>query len=110
MKNIPTFLSSLFLKTNVVITIIDARIAYKPVINAKLPEIKFGKSKLPMLIETVASTIQLPIISPIASSYSFLRIAVKSTISSGKEVPIETMKKLMKNSDTLKTDDSLITD
>ena len=110
MKNIPAFLSSLFLNVSVVITIIEAKIAYKPVIVANPPDMKVGKSKFPMLIEIVASTIQLPMISPMANSYSFFRIAVRSTMSSGIEVPIETMKKLTRYSETLKTDESLMID
>jgi len=110
MKKIPDLVSSLFLNANVVITMIEAKIAYNPVIIANLADIKFGKIKFPMLIETVASTIQLPMISPIANSYSFFLIAVTSTRSSGREVPIETMKKLIRYSDTLKTAESLMTD
>ncbi len=110
MKNNPDFLSSLFLNASVEITMTEAKIAYNPVINPNLPETIFGKSRFPMLIETVASTIQLPMMSPIANSYSFFRIAVKSTMSSGREVPIDTKKKLIRYSEILKIVDNLMID
>jgi len=61
-------------------------------------------------METVASTMQLPIMSPIASLYYLLRIAAKSTTSSGSEVPTASMKKLIRNSGIPNIVDRLIAD
>ena len=98
MKNTPAFLSSFCLTASTSKTAIEANNAYKPVVSASLAETATGKIKAPIPIERPASTMQLPIASPMAIPYCFLRTAVKSTASSGKDVPIETTKKLIKYS------------
>ncbi len=69
-----------------------------------------GKKNCPNEMEIVASTMQLPMMSPIANSNCFLRIAVKSTTSSGSDVPRASAKKLMKNSGISSSADNKITD
>jgi len=61
-------------------------------------------------MDNVVSTKQLPKISPIAILYCFFLIAVISTNNSGNEVPIATMKKLMKYSGIWISSANLITE
>lgn len=63
---IPAFLSIFFLTAIIIKTIKDAIIVYRTVGTASSAEIACGKNTCPMPMESVASTIQLPTISPIA--------------------------------------------
>ena len=110
MNNAPVFLSTLSLIASVDMTIMDANIAYRPVIITSCPDTSTGKIKGPIPMAKLASTMQLPIRSPTASLYCLLRIAVISTTSSGRDVPMATTKKLMRYSETWKTYDIVITD
>jgi hypothetical protein len=94
MKKTPVFLSTFFLNASINITMMDPNSAYIPVIIARFPDTVTGKISGPIPIEKRASKMQLPIVFPIASSYSFLRAAVTLTKSSGRDVPIATAKKL----------------
>ena len=58
------------------------------VVEARSADTDCGKKNWPILIDRLASIIQLPKMSPINNLYSFLRIAVISTDNSGSEVPI----------------------
>ena len=78
--------------------------------DASSPETACGKKTWPIPIERLASTTQLPIMSPITISYCFLRSAVRSTASSGRDVPIATKKKLMMYSGMLRIAESTMTD
>ena len=91
-RSIPVFLSTFLLKVRSNITMPEAPIVVNVVRPANPAEIVCGKRNNPAPIDTVASTMQLPIMSPIATSYCLLRIAVKSTTSSGSDVPIEAKK------------------
>lgn len=62
--------------------------AYTPVIIARFPDTEIGKINGPIPIEKQASKIQLPMVFPTVSSYSFLRAAVTLTKSSGRDVPV----------------------
>ena len=68
MNNAPAFLSSFFLSASVNMTTMEPNIAYRPVIMAVSPDTICGKKSCPIPIETEASTIQIPMASPIASS------------------------------------------
>jgi len=59
-----------------------------------LPDTVIGKNKGPIPTEKPASTMLLPMMSPIAISHCLFRTAVKSTTSSSREVPIATLENL----------------
>jgi hypothetical protein len=99
MKNAPAFLPTLSVSASVNMTKKEPNNAYQPVIAASSPDIMVGKSNCPIPRERLASTRELPMMSPIASSYCLLRRAVKSTTSSGRDVLIATMKKLIRYSE-----------
>ena len=92
MRNTPVFLSTFPLKARSSITTPEAPIVINVVMLASPAEIVCGNRNNPVPIATVASTIQLPIISPMATSYCLLRTAVKPTTSSGRDVPIDARK------------------
>ena len=92
MNNAPAFLSTFSLSAIVNTTTMEPNIAYKPVIMAGPPDTACGKKTCPIPTETEASTIQLPMASPMTSSYCFFRRAIKSTVNSGRDVPIATKK------------------
>jgi len=72
MNNAPAFLSTFSLSASVIITTVEASIVYKASKierSGELTNTTVGKNNCPIEIETVASTMQLPIMSPIASSY-----------------------------------------
>ena len=106
MKITPVILSTFSRSIINETTIIDAIRVYKTPISPMLIEIGVGNSNKPIPNDKVASTIQLPKISPTASSYLFFRKAVKSTDNSGREVPIPKTKKLVINSGTFRKDES----
>ena len=95
-------MSSFPLRESVEITITETNKAYKPVIITSSPDTSIGDNRGPIPMESVASTMQLPMASPIAISISPLRKAVNSTTSSGREVPNASMKKLRMYSGMLK--------
>jgi len=82
MNNTPAFLSSFSLSASVDKTMMEISSAYRPVVSASPPDIVIGKKRGPIPIEKPASTMQLPMASPMATSYCFLRMAVKSTANS----------------------------
>jgi len=98
MKKAPDILSTFSLSASVNMTMMEANIVYKPVIVARFPDTVIGEISGPIPMENKASKIQLPMMSPIASLYRCLRIAVKSITNSGRDVPIATTKKLMRYS------------
>jgi len=110
MNSIPVFLSNFSLNARIDRTIMEPRSAYKPVVSAILPETLIGKNSGPIPMEKPASTMLLPMASPMAISYCLFRTAVKSTTSSGRDVPMATKKKLMKYSGMRRTADKVITD
>ena len=110
MKKAPVFLSTFSLNVSVNTIAAETNNAYKPVTITRFPVTSTGNIRGPIPIEKPVSIIQLPIMFPIESSYCFLRMAVKLTTNSGRDVPIATTKKLMRYSEMRKTDDKLITD
>lgn len=110
-KSAPAFLSNFFRDASVDTTIIEPNHAYRPVISASPPDTVISPQiRGPIPIEKPASMMQLPMASPMAISNCLFLMAIKSTINSGREVPIATMKKLMKYSDTCRIADKAITD
>ena len=99
MNKAPDILSTFSLSASVNITATETSIAYEPVIVARFPDTVIGEINGPIPMEKQASKMQLPMVFPIASSYWLLRTAVKSTTSSGRDVPIATTKKLMRYSE-----------
>ena len=97
-NNTPILLSNRCLRASADITMAEANNAYKPVVSAILPDTvigEIGETRGPIPMDRLASTRQLPIASPMAISYCLLRMAVRSTASSGREVPMATRKKLI---------------
>ena len=67
-ENNPPFLSSFILNESISVIIMEAKMAYNPVVVEALPHIVIGEKMGPMPTERVASTMQLPIISQIMRS------------------------------------------
>lgn len=95
MNRIPAFLSTFPLAAIVINTIRLATRVNKTVGTARLAVMACGKKTSPIPIDKVESTIQEPIIFPIAIEFCFNLRALIETASSGSEVPIPTIKKLM---------------
>ena len=99
MNNPPVVLSFTPHQINIPTTNVEIKTANIPVTNTGPRDTVIGKNIGPKPMASVESTIQLPIISPIAKSKCFFLIAETSTTSSGRLVPILTKKKLIKYSD-----------
>jgi len=110
MNNAPAFLSTFPLKASVSITTSDPNIVYNPMETAMPQDTAWGKKNRPIPSEIDPSTIQLPIASPMTSLYCFFLRTVKSTTSSGSDVPRNNMKKLIKYSEMCKAEEMNITD
>ena len=111
MNNNPAFVSSFLRQARTTSTTKEANRAYSPVVSANLlVNLNGEKNRAPIPMENPASIMLLPIASPSAISYCFFLIAVKSTASSGRDVPMAITKKLMKYSGTYKDADITMTD